>query len=215
MHASADTRLIRCLDGLAMSFSMLELVHANLHTSCTEIAKDKSKLVEAMWRGWSFIDTVHRLREVAQAVPGLSGKNPKLRAFLEATAIAEEFRHYIQHMRSEITKTPGNTFPVWGSLSWVDSEDPMLTHSALAGAQVGQTEYGGCIFDVVERKWVSKVALSVNRVSFNFDLILKACLEFREFVIPWLLAKYAPGITLREDLPLISIRLQFLPPSGA
>jgi len=215
MHAATDTRLVRCLDGLALSFAMLEHIHADLHLVCAGVKADKQSLPLAFWQCWSFVDTVHRIREVAQAVPGLSSKTSELRLFLDATAIAQDFRHYIQHLRSELSKTPGNTFPVWGSLSWVDPTDPLLTHTALAGAQVGKTEYGGCVYDTVERRWVSTVSLSVERRSFNFDPIFATCQRFRTFVIPWLLATYAPGIQLQEELPVISTRVQFVERDGA
>ncbi len=209
MHASTDTRLVRCLDGLAISFAMLDQIQQDLHMVCAAIKDNKKSLPGAFLRCWSFIDTVHRIREVAQAVPGLSSKTAELRLFLDATAIAEEFRNYIQHLRSELSKVPGNTFPVWGSLSWVDPNDSLLTHTALAGAQVGETHFVGCVFDTVERKWVSNVALSVNDLSFNFDPIFMACTRFKDFVVPWILAKYAPGIQLREELPVMSARIQF------
>ena len=90
----------------------------------------------------------------------------------------------------------------------------MLTHTALAGAQVGETRFVGCVFDTVERKWVSKVALSVNDLSFNFDPIFVACTRFIDFVVPWILAKYSPGIQLREELPVMSTRVQFVKRSG-
>ena len=149
MHASTDTRLVRCLDGLAISFAMLEQIQQDLHMVCAAIRDNRQSLPGAFLRCWSFIDTVHRIREVAQAVPGLSSKTAELRLFLDATDIAEKFRHYIQHLRSELSKVPGNTFPVWGSLSWVDPEDSMLIHTALAGAQVGETRFVGCVSERV------------------------------------------------------------------
>jgi hypothetical protein len=210
MHAATDTRLVRCLDGLALSFAMLKHIHADLHNVCASVKATKESLPAAFWQCWSFVDTVHRIREVAQAIPGLSRKTTELRVFLDATAISKEFRHYIQHLRSELSKAHGNTFPVWGSLSWVDLGDPLLTHTVLAGAQVGDTQYVSCVFDTVERQWVSKVSLSVAGHSFNFDPIFSANMRFRDFVVPWLLSTYAPGIHPQEELPVISARLQFV-----
>jgi hypothetical protein len=210
MHAATDIRLVRCLDGLALSFAILQHIHADLHVVCANVKSNKDALSPAFWRCWSFVDTVHRIREVAQAVPGLSTKTPELRLFLDATVIAKEFRHYIQHLRSELSNIPGNTFPVWGSLSWVDPEDPMLTHTVLAGARVGETQYTGCVFDTVERQWVSKVSLSIIGHSFNFDPIFAACMRFRDFVVPWLLATYSPGFKFEEEVPVISARIQFV-----
>jgi hypothetical protein len=215
MHAATDTRLVRCLDGLALSFVMLEHINSDLHSVCASVKSDKNSLPLAFLRCWSFVDTVHRIREVVQAVPGLSAKTAELRFFLEATAIAEEFRHYIQHLRSELSKVPGNTFPVWGSLSWVDPQDPSLTHTALAGARIGETHYEGCIFDTVERRWVSTVTLSVSGRSFNFDPIFTACMRFRDFVIPWVRDTYAPGIQFLQELPIVSTKFQIIERDGA
>lgn len=80
---------------------------------------------------------------------------------------------------------------------------------ALAGAQIGETQYAGLILDTVEKKWVSRVALSVGGLSFNFDLIAAECMEFRNFILPWLVQKYAPGINIKDELPIISTRIQF------
>jgi hypothetical protein len=189
---------------------MLQHMHADLHTVCSSLKSNSDSMPLAFWQCWSFVDTVHRIREVAQAIPGLSGKNPELRTFLESTAVAEEFRHYIQHLRNSLTKSPGNTFPVWGSLSWVDPIDPQLTHTALAGAQVGEIQYAGCVYDTLERRWVSKVTLSIESKSFNFDPIFGACNRFKNFVTPWLLSTYTPGINLLETLPIFSTRIQFI-----
>lgn len=214
MHATTDTRLVRCVDGLAMSFAILEHIHADLHVVCARVRANKQSLPVAFLRCWSFVDTVHRIREVAQAIPGLSRKNTELRLFLDTTIIAGEFRDYIQHLRSELSKLPGNTFPVWGSLSWVDPTDPQLTHTALAGAQVGETQFVGCVFDTVEGRWVSNVALSVGGLSFNFDPIFSACIRFRDFIIPWLLTSYAPGIQSQDELPIMSTRIQLVERDG-
>lgn len=209
MHATHDTRLVRCLDALSMSFSILEQIDSELYATCARLPSDKALLPSVFWRAWSFVDTVHRIREVAQAVPGLNSKTPEMRKFLGSTEVAESFRHYIQHLRGELSKIPGNTFPAWGNLVWVDPNDPHVTHMALAGAQVGETQYVGLVFDTVEKRWVSRVALSVGGLSFNFDRITLECMEFRNFILPWLVQKFAPGINIKDELPIISVRIQF------
>jgi hypothetical protein len=205
MHASSDIRVVRCLDGLQYSFVILEHVYSGLHDTCSRIRSDHSALVPALWRCWSFVDVVHRIREITQALPGLSRKNAKLRAFLGATKDAEGFRHYIQHLRSELSKSPLNPSPVWGSLAWVDSANPASSHMVFTGAQIKDTKFTSCVFDRVECKWVSKVCLGVAGKSFNFDPIYEACLEFRDFVVPWAASTYKPGIRATGKPPIITI----------
>ena len=207
MHASLDIRIVQCLDGLHYSFAILEHIYSSLHEVCVRAPDDHSSLVPALWRCWSLVDVVHRIREVAQALPGLSKKDTELVAFLEATKLAEEFRHYIQHLRSELSKKAVNPFPVWGSLAWVDPVNPASSYLVVIGAQVSGTSYTGCVFDIVARKWVSKVCLGVNGKSFNFDPIYEACLRFRDFVIPWALSAYKPGIQTTTELQIITIQM--------
>ena len=208
MHASTDTRIVKCLDGLHYSFEMLEYVYSSLHEICSHIKDDQSSLIPALWQCWSFIDILHRIREIAQAIPGLSKKDDNLVSFLKTTDLAEEYRHYIQHLRGELSKSEINPFPVWGSLSWVDPKDSTTTYLIAIGARIGSTNYTGCVFDTVERKWVSKVCLGIQEKSFNYDPIYEACIKFREFIIPWALATYKLGIRVTTNLPIYTIQIR-------
>jgi len=151
------------------------------------------------------VDVVHRIREVAEALPGLSKKEQPLRAFLSATAVVEDFRHYIQHLRSELSKKDVNPFPVWGSLSWIDPSNELRAHIVVIGARVAKTSYTGPIFDLKEKRWVSKVCLGVAGKSLNFDPVYEAAMVFRDFVIPWTMSAYAPGIRTTTELPIMTI----------
>jgi hypothetical protein len=215
MHASTDIRLVKCLDGLLFSFGMLEHANDGLYETCVRIQTDPAALAPALWRCWSLVDVVHRLRELAQAVPGLSKRNPDLVAFLGATRVAEDCRHYIQHLRSELSKTDVNPFPVWGSLSWVDPADPACSYMVLAGAQINNTAYSGAVFDTVQKRWVSKVCLGALELSFNIDPIVDACRLFRAFIIPWVLSTYSPGIQEREKLTIFKHCFRFPQPADA
>lgn len=207
MHASSDIRIVKCLDGLHYSFEILEYTYSSLHEVCSRVKVDHSSLIPALWQCWSFVDVVHRIREIAQALPGLSHRNKELAAFLDTTQSAEEFRHYIQHLRSELSKKDVNPFPVWGSLAWVDPTDATCSYLVVIGAQVSGTKYTGCVFDTVEGKWVSRVCLGIGGKSFNFDPVYEACLKFRKFVIPWALSAYKPGVRTTTELPIIPIHM--------
>jgi hypothetical protein len=135
MHASTDVRVVTCLDGLQQSFALMDCIYPPLYALCAQLPADKTLLTPILWRCWSFVDVLHRIRKVAQAVPGLSRKNRPLIDFLKETSVVEEYRHYIQHLRSELAKTPPNPFPVWGSLAWVDSENPRRSNVLVFGAR--------------------------------------------------------------------------------
>lgn len=206
MHASTDIRLVKCLDGLHFSFEMLEHANDGLYELCVRVKTDPVALVPALWRCWSVVDIVHRLRDLAEAVPGLSKRNPDLVSFLRATDVAETCRHYIQHLRSELSN-PVNPFPVWGSLSWADPSDPTCSYTVLAGTRINKTSHSSAVYDTVEKRWVSKVCLGVLDLSFNVDPILDSCRRFRAFIIPWILAKYSPGINPTGDLPIFKFQV--------
>lgn len=199
-------RRIKILDGVYFSFRLLEHHYESMYRSCAAIPDDKAHIVAALASCWGFIDVLHRLRELAQSVPGLSGKTPELRRFLERTELAERYRHYIQHLRGELGQTQPNPFPVWGSLSWVDPNDPGLTHTVMIGARLPNTSYTGAVFDTVERRWVSRVCLGVAEFSFNFDPIFQEAMSFEKFVVPWMLAQDADTLTATSDVPIFSTR---------
>ena len=204
MLTAIDLRKIRCLDGLHYSFQLLRHYHSGLWETCCRIPIDNSQVIPALAACWGFIDALHRIREIAQSIPGLSAKHAEMRAFLSASSLAEEYRHYIQHLRGELAKEPPNPFPVWGSLSWVDATNPQRTHIAILGAQIQGTQYTGCVYDGVERQWVSKVCLGVGGKSFNFDTIFRSALRFENFILPFLTEGASDEVQFHEKLPIVS-----------
>ncbi|MBI4566251.1 MAG: hypothetical protein HY716_16320 [Planctomycetes bacterium] len=206
MHAATDIRIVKCLDGLHYSFEILDYAYADLYTTCVKIKEDPSAIVPALWRCWTIVDTIHRIREIAQATPGLSKKAPELVAFLKGTDLAKDYRHYIQHLRKELSKNPVDPFPVWGSLSWVDPTVPLGCLNVLSGAQVGKTHYTSCVYDKIKGDWVSKVCLGAVGMSFDFDLLYGFCVEFRKFIMPWIMNTYAPGIRVTTKPAIISAK---------
>lgn len=205
MPSALDVRKIRCLDGLHYSFQILRHYYAGLWETCCEIPSSNSKIIPALASGWGFIDALHRIREIAQAVPGLSAKHPEMQAFLSASSLAEDYRHFIHHLRGELANDPSNAFPVWGTLSWVDPANPTRSHMVVLGTQIAGTNYTGCSFDTVEKKWVSKVCLGVNGKSFNFDPVFLSAVRFEAFVLPFLNEKASEHAGFQEELPLISV----------
>lgn len=206
MPSALDVRKVRCLDGLNYSFQMLRHYYAGLWETCCEIPGDNSRIIPALASGWGFIDAVHRIREIAQAVPGLSAKHPEMQAFLSASGPAEDYSHYIHHLRGELANdAPANSFPVWGTLSWVDPANPTRSHMAVLGTQIEGANYTGCLFDPAEKKWVSKVCLGLNGKSFNFDPIFVSAVRFETFIFPFLNEKASAHVESNEEFPIISV----------
>jgi hypothetical protein len=202
MHASEDVRIVKCLDGLHYSFEILQQAYSDLYPTCQKIKNDPGALPAALWRAWSVVDAVHRIREITQGIRGLSGSNQQLKDFLGATAVAEDLRHYIQHLRKGLGKKDVNPYPVWGTLSWVDPEVPIVSYTVLSGARVNITHFPGAVYDKLHRQWASKVCLSADGKSFNFDPVYQACMTFRDFILSWILSTFKPGIQVTTKPPV-------------
>lgn len=207
MHATADLRNLKCLDGLYYSFELLNNAYTNLYKDCSLIIKQQENLVSALSRCWTFIDCVHRVREISQAIPGLNQNKAELKVFLQQTKIAEICRHYIQHLRNNLSKKDIDPYPVWGTLSWIDPNDNSVSYTAIIGSQVPNMQIYGCVYDTLEKKWVSKVSLSVKEKAFHFDPIYQIIAKFKDFIIPWIISNYKPGIKVMQKIPIISAKV--------
>jgi hypothetical protein len=206
MNTFLDDRKIKCLDGLYYSFEIIRLNYNELYETCVQINNNQENIAKALSQSWSIIDMTHRVREIAQSVPGLNKKDEKLLAFLGNTKAIEQCRHYIQHLRGELTKLTPNPYPVWGSLAWVDPNDVENSYIAIIGASNKGVSYSGCVYDRVKKKWVSKVTLGVETLSINFDPLYREVEKFRDFIIPWVQSNLNPTIEIKKSIPVFSIR---------
>jgi len=199
-----DVRNIRWWDGLYYSFEVLTYYYQGLHELCCEITGDDSKIVPALASCWGFIDALHRIRKITQHLP-INKRCQEVRAFNDATKLAKCYRNYIQHLNKELSKKSPNTFPVWGSLSWVDERQPERSHTAILGARSPGIKYSSCVYDTVNRKWASKVCLGWKQESFNFDPVYESSMRFREFVIPHLINIVSREVRSYNKLPIITV----------
>jgi hypothetical protein len=198
----AERKVVRCLDGLHYSFEILEWSYSRLWANCALIPREKDRAIEALTCCWVFIDALHRVRGIAQSAPRISKKNSEVRAFLATTELAEEFRHYIQHLRNQLNKWPADVFPVWGSMTWVDPDDESTSHTLVLGALSGSVRVTPSSYDCAEGQWASKVSLGLLGKTFCFDPMFVAAQRFRQFVIPQLELN-VPGINRGLSSPMI------------
>jgi hypothetical protein len=204
---SQQVKGLQFLDSFSLSFQMLDHLYDGLHAYIAGIKQDKLRLAPAYLRCWSIVDVVHRIRQITQSTPGLRKKQLEVKRFLNDTAAAEQFRNYIQHLRTEMENPPETPHPVWGSLSWIDVDDPTIAHVALTASQVEKTTYTSCIWDKQEKKWVSTVSLGIADCLFHFDPIVFACQEFKNFIMPWACSQFAENAYVDTVIPIVSIRI--------
>lgn len=200
-----ELKRLRSAEALFYSYELLRLSHESMWPACCAIPRDNFKLFTALESCWTFIDSLHRIREIAQGAPGINVKSAEMRAFLDVTALAEHYRHYIQHLRREVAKDPPDPSPVYGSISWVDPSDPQLCHTAILGVSMADHSYTSCVFDTGENRWVSRVALGIAGHSFNFDPMWARAVVAREYLMP-LLTQAAPLYWPPSELPIFSAR---------
>jgi hypothetical protein len=201
MKYESDIRLLRYYEAIHYTFEMLDYSYDNLYETCILIERDNCKFLDAISKCWTFIDSVNRLRDIAQTVPGLNTKNLNRKKFLEETASTKDIRNYIQHINQELGKRIVHKFPVYGNLSWVNQDNTCSI--ILVGADFPGNQYEGCVYDTHEKKWVSKVTLSVNGIAFHFDNIFHESIKFKDFILGFLSERYTPGIKLKTRLEIL------------
>lgn len=201
--AEIKIKIIRYLEGMNYTFSLLDYSYTDLYEVCLSINKDKSKIIPALSRCWQIIDMTHRIRELCQSTPCLNKDDRDVKSFLDNTKSAEEFRQYVQHLRQELPDLQDKQYPVFGSLSWVDSENDKKCYIAIVGTllieeaeKAGiQRVSSGTVYDTYENKFVSKVTLTLSsshfNMSYNFDPIYDATVKFKQFIMQYLSEKIA------------------------
>ena len=200
-----ELKKLRSAEALHYSFELLCLSHEVMWPAACRIPADNAQLFSTLAACWGFIDSLHRIREISQGAPGINTKSAEMRSFLAATRLAEDYRHYIQHLRREVSKNPPNSSPVYESLSWVDPEDVQTCHTVMLGVVPDSQTHTSCVFDTHENRWVSKVSLGIANYSFNFDPMWEAAVSAKDYLVPLLTS----GTVLHwppPQLPIFSAR---------
>lgn len=210
MHPKEDQRLFKFLDCIHYSLAILNTQYNDLSSILAKLTpSDSDQIIRALAVSWSIVDSIHRIREVAQNIPGLSGQTPQLKSFINDTNIVEDFRGYIQHLRNELAKIDLDNFPVWGSFSWIDKDNQEICHTALTGTVIGNIGVNSCAYDLHERKWVSKAVLAIKGRVFNIDPCYESAKQFCGFVLDWIKKVKTGQINEKKGIPVISAQLVF------
>lgn len=120
-----DKRQLLFLDGIRVSADICDLSIKRLSKSLKKLpslvaySEDYiTEVISAVQDAWAVIDSVHRFRELLQQFHGIKKNLPQFQAFYRSSEKAEEFRHFIQHIRREVNDLSDHQLPLWGTITW-------------------------------------------------------------------------------------------------
>lgn len=118
------------LDALRYSLAIEEAEYAalwhllrELEPSALQKNPDEALVIRVLSKCWTLVDMWFRTRRLILQVKGLRHKQPPLQLFLRETKAVEEFRHYVQHLDTEVPKIDGPANPIMGTVSWLCPDD--------------------------------------------------------------------------------------------
>ena len=194
VHQGQPTwRLAFYLEGLFYAFEMESIVLKRLKGGLQRLQRrfqTKTSLhpatVYPLLDAWSYVDVIHRLRELLRQVPKLKTRDAAVKSFLDETASADHLRRYVQHMRRQTGTTPGPAGPLWGALSWVDSDGGTeVCHVEASGTQRTGIRAWACPYDREESRFRTKLVLVADNLTFDIEAAHQAVQGLRRFMDAW------------------------------
>ena len=193
--STIDRQTVLFLDGIRYSLQIFDLAQRRLARALDTVAKLRNEpdalgdlIVEAASDAWTMIDSIHRLRELVQQVPGLKKNQPELQLFLRQTHQVEKLRHFFQHFRKGIHAFTKRGTPLWGTLSWPtrDPETGILEdHIIIPGSWFHGERVGGTVFDVQEGRYVERVALQAGPERIDLVDLIEHVERFASWYVAW------------------------------
>jgi hypothetical protein len=135
-------------DGIRYSVEMADLASIRLSESLWRICTVNQEsplahvdVVSSFLDAWSMVDSIHRLSELLEQMPGLRKRrqSPLYRRFMQEAAIVEKLRNVVQHLRGEIHEMARNGCPIWGSIQWLavlDSQSEFCRCCAMTAGRI-------------------------------------------------------------------------------
>lgn len=183
--------LLLCLDGIRYAAGICIGCHARalqqLHgfEQCEGLTVPTDAAVLVLADVWSCVDAVHRIRLLLNSTPALPKKDHAARVFLEQTRPVEELRHYVQHLNGEIRNLNEGSPPLWGTITWLKSDDPLTYFQLMTGTTIVKPSYLGPVFDSLEQKFVRRFELRAGTTSLDLDHLVQHVRTFDEAVHTW------------------------------
>jgi len=152
-----DQRQATFLEGIRYSVEMADLAYSRLRSVLWSLStedglehtqQDVSPFVVPFLDAWSIVDSVHRLRQLLEHMPGLKrAKCSSYQLFVRKTSPVLQFRNAIQHLRKELDAMSCQSWPVWGVLDWVaviHSEQGLLCCCVMTAGKTTSGKYPVC-----------------------------------------------------------------------
>jgi hypothetical protein len=172
-----DRRQLLYLDGIRYAIAMADLAYRRLydvllaesHRFAREEAAPAGQsgqtITSVLLDAWMMVDSVNRLRQLLDEMPGLKKKQTPLLAFRAATNVVPDLRNAVQHLRGEFSKLVAANQPVWGAVTWL---------SVLAGTPTilrWCTVYGGTVYEnwagPAVRPFHEPIAIPIDHITLH------------------------------------------------
>lgn len=138
--------------------------------------------------GWEIIDIVYRVRGLLGQIKGLKQNTPELQIFYRAIEAVEGFRHFYQHLNSEIPLVSEGSGPVLGYLSW-RTRNPKLGLTVAVGTLPKGTQMASLAWDRVKNEIVDETLFVAGTLSIDLKVVTDACVKIEGFFNGWLDSK--------------------------
>jgi len=208
--ANTERRTVLFLDGVRYSIQSFEIASRRLAQTLGQLSKgvgaddDLGEIISfAILDAWSIIDSIHRLRELLEQMPGLKKNTPELQLFLRRTSTVEDLRHYFQHFRTEIESYVEKSMPLWGTISWStnNSETGLPeTHTIVPGTYFQGAWIAACTFDTQQRKFVEHVLLHAGPLKVDLADLERFVGEFVKWYVDWHQSTFTGNNLLGADV---------------
>ncbi|HVU36864.1 MAG TPA: hypothetical protein VHC95_00875 [Opitutales bacterium] len=190
--SEVQRKFVFYMDGLRYSFAMAALATTRLKAALDEIyfriEKEEccEELIPAvMLDAWTIVDICYRVRQLIQQTPGLSQRLPEIQTFLHSTTQADKLRHYVQHLRSEISNASTSSSPVWGSLSWIPSFNK-ICHTIFTGNLLDGISVRSISYDREASRFTSELILEAGGIEIDLKEISDGLAKLKIFICAWI-----------------------------
>lgn len=193
MTPEALRRKVFYIDGLRYSFAMADVSARRLQEALDSIARRQAAsdysehdVAAALLDAWTLVDMCHRVRELIQQTPGLSKREPAVQVFLRTTSQVEDLRHYVQHFRSGIATLPQPSTPLWGSLSWVSTDDETACYTIVTGNVVTGVAASTCSYDTHHHGFANRMMLFAEKDAVDLISLSEKLKDLKAFLLEWI-----------------------------